>query len=107
MTSIPAVPRPQRSHVFAATYLNARFLVDFEYSTNKGLTEEHVKAALTAELEPDGYSVKAGGRLQREPDIEAFSMRNPEIVVEAKGEGRDPKCFAIFSSQRSGKFSHR
>jgi hypothetical protein len=107
MTSIPVLPQPQRSRVFAATYPNARFLVDFEYSTNKGQTEELVKAALTAQLEHDDYSVKTGGRLHRGPDIDAFSTRNPKIVVEAKGEGADPKCFAIFSSQRSGKFSYR
>jgi hypothetical protein len=107
MTSIPVLPQPQRSRVFAATYPNARFLVDFEYSTNKGLTGELLKAVLTAQLERDGYSVKTGGRLQRGRDIEAFCTRNPKIVVEARGEGADPKCFAIFSSQHSGKFSYR
>ena len=89
-------PAPQRSRIFFAFYPSADFVVDFEYKQNQGLDEQLVKRIVTVHLESEGYIVKCGERSQRGPDVEAFSVGKPGLVIEAKGEGSKPGMFRNF-----------
>jgi hypothetical protein len=89
------LPAPKYQYLVPGTVGRSRQLTDFQYRETSGLSEEHVKAVVACLLRGAGYTVEVGRQGARGPDLVAESDSG-RIIVEAKGEGRNPR--AIYRS---------
>lgn len=87
------LPTPASSRISTATYAHSGHLWESEHSEIKGLSEALVADIVALVLKRRGYSLRVRAKTQTGPDVEAVSPKNRRIVVEAKGEGRNPDAF--------------